>query len=291
MNTTPSAAPSNQLLFLPASCNQEHHKCTDEAKPMQCAHPYLLYRSSAVLVLLDAMTCSLASMAAKSSNRSRSAPPTRAPTPLPQQNPYLNTFSDSLHAGYRSRIRPKMVCAKDLEEFLLGNFKKAPRSHLKSPTKTKRHLHALTTSVPYKHRAGFGDVEHHPRDDPGEEMSEVARVWKIYTEEATKFDSSLAEGWNRGIDVLLVFTGLFSAVLTTFIIQSFQLSIPDAGSTTNALLEKLISLQTGSAQDVPPVTSHSPTSNQVTWVNGLCGCKHIPAISPAPPVSEPDSTN
>ncbi|KAF8066622.1 hypothetical protein FPV67DRAFT_1198938 [Lyophyllum atratum] len=99
-------------------------------------------------------------------------------------------------------------------------------------------------------------------------MSESARVWRIYNDEATNFDSSLTEGWNRGVDVLLVFTGLFSAVLTTFIIQSFQLLIPDVGETTNALLEKLISLQTNSNQDTSP-RAHSPSSIQVTWVNGL----------------------
>jgi Family of unknown function (DUF6535) len=42
-------------------------------------------------------------------------------------------------------------------------------------------------------------------DEPGEEMSELSRVWRIYVDEATKFDTSLAEGCNRDMDVLLVF--------------------------------------------------------------------------------------
>lgn len=42
-------------------------------------------------------------------------------------------------------------------------------------------------------------------DEPGEEMSEHARIWKIYNDEAAKFDSTLIEGWNRAMDVLLVF--------------------------------------------------------------------------------------
>lgn len=45
----------------------------------------------------------------------------------------------------------------------------------------------------------------YPSDEPGEEMSEVSRVWRIYVDEATKFDASWTEGCNRGIDVLLVF--------------------------------------------------------------------------------------
>lgn len=40
-------------------------------------------------------------------------------------------------------------------------------------------------------------------------MSELARVWRIYIDEATKFDSSLTEGSNRAIDVLLVFVSSF----------------------------------------------------------------------------------
>lgn len=45
----------------------------------------------------------------------------------------------------------------------------------------------------------------YPTDELGEEMSELSRVWRVYVDEATKFDASLTEGCNRGIDVLLVF--------------------------------------------------------------------------------------
>lgn len=47
------------------------------------------------------------------------------------------------------------------------------------------------------------------KDESGEEMSELARVWRVYVNEATKFDSSLIEGCNRGIDMLLVFVSTF----------------------------------------------------------------------------------
>ncbi|KAG6902091.1 hypothetical protein C0995_004442 [Termitomyces sp. Mi166 len=90
------------------------------------------------------------------------------------------------------------------------------------------------------------------RDEPGEEMSEFARVWKIYNDEASKIDSTLTEGWNRGIDVLLVF-----------------LMVPDTGDTTNVLLEKLISLQTNSEPVVTTPPGQLPSPIQVTWVNGL----------------------
>ncbi|KAF8210589.1 hypothetical protein K438DRAFT_1809972 [Mycena galopus ATCC 62051] len=105
------------------------------------------------------------------------------------------------------------------------------------------------------------------RDESGEETSDNARVWQIYNDEATKADTLMTDGWSRSIDVLLVFTGLFSAVLTTFIIQSYQLMLPTPADTTNILLIKLIALQNGTE----PLISSSPQSTnvQIHWVNGL----------------------
>ncbi|CAE6454405.1 unnamed protein product [Rhizoctonia solani] len=57
-------------------------------------------------------------------------------------------------------------------------------------------------------------------DEPGAELAKEARVWKVYVKEADKWDTELIEGWNRSLDVILVFAALFSAVLTAFIIES-----------------------------------------------------------------------
>lgn len=42
-------------------------------------------------------------------------------------------------------------------------------------------------------------------DEVGEEASEHAAVWHIYNDEAAKTDAATTDGFNRGIDVLLVF--------------------------------------------------------------------------------------
>ncbi|KAJ7902118.1 hypothetical protein B0H14DRAFT_1270677 [Mycena olivaceomarginata] len=107
------------------------------------------------------------------------------------------------------------------------------------------------------------------RDGSGEETSENARVWHIYNDEAHRADTLMTDGWSRSIDVLLVFTGLFSAVLTTFIIQSYQLMLPAAADTTNVLLVNLIALQFNSTG--PPSIPSGPQSTniQIHWVNGL----------------------
>ncbi|KAJ7217770.1 hypothetical protein GGX14DRAFT_438234 [Mycena pura] len=79
----------------------------------------------------------------------------------------------------------------------------------------------------------------------------------------------MTEGWSRSIDVLLVFTGLFSAVLTTFIIQSYQLMLPEATDTTNALLIQLINLQFNGTNPAVLASTGKSTNRQIHWVNGL----------------------
>ncbi|TFK44200.1 hypothetical protein BDQ12DRAFT_708197 [Crucibulum laeve] len=111
-----------------------------------------------------------------------------------------------------------------------------------------------------------------------EEISEFSLVWVVYNEEATRADASLADGSNRGMDVLLVFTGLFSAVLTTFIIQSYQLLLPDDATVTNQLLALMLALQLNSSV-VPDyftsanfyqIANATSSNTRIFWVNGLC---------------------
>ncbi|KXN90823.1 hypothetical protein AN958_03477, partial [Leucoagaricus sp. SymC.cos] len=106
--------------------------------------------------------------------------------------------------------------------------------------------------------------------ETGEEVSEYSSVWHIYNEEAHKADTSLVEGSHREIDVLLVFTGLFSAVLTTFIIQVYQMTLPDPADETNELLKNLTrQLMNLGTQDQPDKAPEYPTPAQKQCVNGL----------------------
>ncbi|KAJ7497568.1 hypothetical protein FB451DRAFT_1076388 [Mycena latifolia] len=106
------------------------------------------------------------------------------------------------------------------------------------------------------------------RDERGEETSENALVWRIYTDEAQKADALMTDGWSRSIDVLLVFTGLFSAVLTTFIIQSYALMLPDPTDTTNALLVQLVGQF--NVTNLALVSNQPQSStHEIHWVNGL----------------------
>ncbi|CAE6489857.1 unnamed protein product [Rhizoctonia solani] len=57
-------------------------------------------------------------------------------------------------------------------------------------------------------------------DQYGAELSRDARVWKVYVKETDIWDAELVDGWNKSLDVILVFAALFSAVSSTFLIES-----------------------------------------------------------------------
>lgn len=144
---------------------------------------------------------------------------------------------------------------------------------------------------PYKKRSyifpesedsGLGKIDLGPISELGEEEQENLSIWHIYNQEAAKCDMSLVEGSHRETDVLLVFTGLFSAVLTTFIIQTYQMILPDPIEETNMLLKDLRSLTlilataelASSEKTLAPLSqgtngSAEPSNAQIQWVNGL----------------------
>ncbi|KAJ6529362.1 hypothetical protein B0H19DRAFT_877106, partial [Mycena capillaripes] len=45
-------------------------------------------------------------------------------------------------------------------------------------------------------------------------------IWKLYLKETEAEDKELAQLWQIGLDQLLIFAGLFGAILTAFLIES-----------------------------------------------------------------------
>ncbi|KAF8269069.1 hypothetical protein EI94DRAFT_1575441, partial [Lactarius quietus] len=86
-------------------------------------------------------------------------------------------------------------------------------------------------------------------------------LWSMYLTEAEKQDKEVAESWKGDTDGILVFTGLFSATVAAFIIESYQNLSPDSGETTNALLTQ-ISQQLVNMSAGEPLTSMAPPSGQ-----------------------------
>ncbi|KAF9025420.1 hypothetical protein BDZ89DRAFT_910641, partial [Hymenopellis radicata] len=121
-------------------------------------------------------------------------------------------------------------------------------------------------------------VHKYGEDAPHEEMGEKGRMWKTYLAESAKVDADKVANWTDALDVLLVFAGLFSAVVSTFVSQTFQTLQIDNSEVTSYLIFELVHLQRASMDGLPSSSvPHSPLSPYMTfrptstasWVNGL----------------------
>ncbi|KAH9896695.1 hypothetical protein C8Q73DRAFT_632081, partial [Cubamyces lactineus] len=52
-------------------------------------------------------------------------------------------------------------------------------------------------------------------------------IWSIYLRHASIEDKESVRAWNSDIDSILIFAALFSAVLTTLLVESYQALQPD----------------------------------------------------------------
>ncbi|KAL1754046.1 hypothetical protein FB107DRAFT_263794 [Schizophyllum commune] len=129
------------------------------------------------------------------------------------------------------------------------------------------------TGVPIG-KGGIGDYrDMYPEDPYAAEIGENARVWRVYLDESGQFDDDMIKGFRDTLDVHLVFAALFSAVVTTFVVQTSQSLQPDYGRITSAILLELVALQRArSPEDVPSANvtldTLAPSAGDV-WVNAL----------------------
>ncbi|KZV88747.1 hypothetical protein EXIGLDRAFT_650842, partial [Exidia glandulosa HHB12029] len=101
-------------------------------------------------------------------------------------------------------------------------------------------------------------------------MDDDARVWKVYRKEADAFDSAMLEEWSDTLDILLIFAGLFSAVATAFVIQSYQLLQPDSFAyAANALYILAVASDYSTGISLPPPPALAYKSSLSRWINGL----------------------
>ncbi|PBK69563.1 hypothetical protein ARMSODRAFT_936163, partial [Armillaria solidipes] len=115
-------------------------------------------------------------------------------------------------------------------------------------------------------------------DARGEEMGLFARIWRIYLDECAIFDAEMVEDWRDVLDVLLIFAGLFSAVVSTFVVQTSQNLQIDYSEVSASLLFELVNVQramaNGTSVDLVPRSTLTPYTSfhpktLDSWVNGL----------------------
>ncbi|KIP04511.1 hypothetical protein PHLGIDRAFT_109427 [Phlebiopsis gigantea 11061_1 CR5-6] len=135
---------------------------------------------------------------------------------------------------------------------------------------------------------------HEPGDDRSERASlrekpkTTSDAWSKCNRVLKDHDAPMVAGWKEDIDTLLVFAGLFSAVLTAFIVESYTFLQPDPeGTSTNILREILVELRnTSSPQAAASVRSQFPFITPVTpsfaiRVNTMWFCSLVFSLSAA----------
>ncbi|KAI0069180.1 hypothetical protein BV25DRAFT_1788559, partial [Artomyces pyxidatus] len=97
-----------------------------------------------------------------------------------------------------------------------------------------------------------------------------SKIWSIYLSESEKYDKVLVENWKGDTDGILIFTGLFSATVSAFIVESYKNLQPDSGDTAVVLLaqisQQLAASTNGTrlpAAVVPNPNSFRPSSSTV----------------------------
>ncbi|KAF8265188.1 hypothetical protein EI94DRAFT_368278 [Lactarius quietus] len=101
-----------------------------------------------------------------------------------------------------------------------------------------------------------------PDSQQGEKYGDSSDgVWSMYLTGAKKQDNDVTESWKGDTDGILIFTGLFSATVASFIIESYKNLSPNSSDTTNALLtqitQQLVNISNGT-----PLTSAAAKTNQ-----------------------------
>ncbi|KAJ6501377.1 hypothetical protein DFH09DRAFT_871997, partial [Mycena vulgaris] len=94
-------------------------------------------------------------------------------------------------------------------------------------------------------------------------------LWSIYIGEAHRYDSALFESWKANMEGMLIFSGLFSASLTAFLIESYRTLRPDSGDLTVQLLTQL-SAQLGALSNNVSFTAPAAVSFQPTRSSLVC---------------------
>ncbi|KAK1216694.1 hypothetical protein PQX77_020674 [Marasmius sp. AFHP31] len=93
------------------------------------------------------------------------------------------------------------------------------------------------------------------------------KSWEVVMKEVDSLDDGLVKGWKEDIDTLLVFAGLFSAVVTAFTIESYQWLEEQPEDTTVALLKQISWNQINGT--TPPDSQPFEVSTSVIRINIL----------------------
>ncbi|KAJ7493039.1 hypothetical protein B0H11DRAFT_1803498 [Mycena galericulata] len=120
---------------------------------------------------------------------------------------------------------------KSTKESVLGRFASAVSGVLSPHGTTSRHRDANSAAS----RSTTEQVNH----NEAENEEACAKLWSTYVGEAERYDAALVESWRADMEGMLIFSGLFSASLTAFLIESYGNLQPDSGDLTVAAISQV----------------------------------------------------
>ncbi|KAI0312412.1 hypothetical protein OF83DRAFT_1031245, partial [Amylostereum chailletii] len=101
--------------------------------------------------------------------------------------------------------------------------------------------------------------------------------WNDYLSQTEKIDKALVEDWKGDADTILIFTGLFSATVGTFALESYKSLRPDPSVD---LLSKLVAFTIdGTHLSTSPAPQAFHASPNSVWVSALWFCSLVLSIA------------
>ncbi|KAH9038193.1 hypothetical protein EDB85DRAFT_2287606 [Lactarius pseudohatsudake] len=156
---------------------------------------------------------------------------------------------------------------------------------MSSPSVPFRRAHTLPDVEMYSHanphpEAEEGQVDDgYSRDNPITQSSAKnygdpsGKLWSMYLTEAKKEDDQKTKHWTKDAGGVLIFSGLFSTIVATFIRESYKQLSPDSGDQTVALLAQLVRSSNGAQAVVPEIFAFEPSASivrvNVAWISSL----------------------
>ncbi|KAJ7633635.1 hypothetical protein DFH06DRAFT_1101085, partial [Mycena polygramma] len=161
-------------------------------------------------------------------------------------------------------------CPEDAEKHAPSNPDRSVLTSLRSLFSTKPEQE--------KREHNVEDPEDRWRPKPTPPYSEAesrqaaSKLWAIYIAEADRYDKALVDSWKADMEGMLIFmvppqSGLFSASLTAFLIESYQTLQPDSGDMTVQLLsqisQQLVSISSNTSFAIPEPVIFQPTPSSL----------------------------
>ncbi|KAK0190199.1 hypothetical protein F5146DRAFT_932314, partial [Armillaria mellea] len=128
------------------------------------------------------------------------------------------------------------------------------------------------------HESILGSAQVYVLSQPFEEAGLMSSVWQAYSDESLIYHTDMLEKQRGQKNILLVFAGLFSVIVTAFIIQSSANLQPDYQKLAALLLFNQINIQrvlaNGTSLDHITTSGADPTAPFSlkpldSWINGL----------------------